>query len=130
MNKDKCIFGMNNVNFQEFGVSSKGVQVDVENVKGIKEWSTWINASEIRYFYGLVNFYRKFGNDFSTIAVLIKIIKKNIYFQWKRYKRMIFKKFKILGIGAILIQKGHNIIYFKESHINYSTYGKDLYCMS
>jgi len=28
---------MNNVNFQEFGVSSKGVQVDVENVKGIKE---------------------------------------------------------------------------------------------
>ena len=94
--------------------------------------------------------------DFNTIvAPLNEIVKKDVVFKWGQEQANVFetlkdkltkapiltlpnfaKTFEIecdasnIGIEAILLQEGHPIAYFseklKESHLNYSTYDKEL----
>ena len=60
------------------------MQVDEEKVKAIKDWPIPKNASGVRSFHGLANFYRRFVKDFSTIASPNEIIKKYVGFKWEK----------------------------------------------
>ena len=69
--------------FLGYVVSEKGIEVDEEKVKSIKEWSMLKSIIKVRIFHGLASFYRRFVKDFSTIAApLIEIVKKNVGFHW------------------------------------------------
>ncbi|XP_070037857.1 uncharacterized protein, partial [Nicotiana tomentosiformis] len=82
-NLKKCTFCMDRVIFLGFVVSSKGVEVDEEKIKAIKEWPKPKSVTEVRSFHGLASFYRRFVRDFSTIASpLTEVIKKDKIFTW------------------------------------------------
>jgi len=117
------------------------------------------NVNEVQSFHGLANFCRRFVKDFSTIiAPLNDIVKKDVVIKWGQEQEKAFeilkdkltktsilalpnftKTFEIecdasnIGIEAILLQEGHPIAYFSEklkgSHLNYSTYNKELYAL-
>jgi len=158
-NHAKCMFALDHINFLGFVVSLKGVYVDKEKVAAIQHWPTPINVNEVRSFHGLASFHRRFVQNFSTIvAPLNAIVKKDVVFKWgqdqiqafetlkeKLTKALILalpkftKTFEIecdasnIGIGVVLLQEGHPIAYFSEklkvSHLNYSTYDKELYAL-
>lgn len=67
-NFKKCTFCMENVVFLDYVVSTKGIEVDEEKVKAIKEWPTPKSITEVRSFHGLVSFYRRFVKDVTTIV--------------------------------------------------------------
>nr|KYP34098.1 Retrovirus-related Pol polyprotein from transposon 17.6 [Cajanus cajan] len=142
-NLEKCTFCVDHVVFLGFIVSKNGVQVDPEKIKAIQEWPKPKNVSEVRSFHGLASFYRRFVPNFSSIASpLNELVKKDILFEWTSKHDQAFqllkdqltnapilalpnfeKTFELecdasgVGIGAVLLQGGHPIAYFRKSNV-------------
>ena len=158
-NLSKCTFCTDKLVFLGFVVSATGIQVDEEKIKAIQEWPTPTSIGNVRSFHGLASFYRRFVQNFSTIAApLTEVIKKNVSFKWGEAQEEAFQllKYKLthapllalpnfsntfeiecdasgLGIGAVLMQDGRPLAYFSEklsgAALNYPTYDKELYAL-
>ena len=90
-NLKKCSFCMESIVFLGFVDSSRGISVDEEKVKAIRDWPTPKNANEVRNFHGLVSFYKRFVKDFSLIATpLNELVKKNVMFKWNEVQEKAF----------------------------------------
>ncbi|RDX94050.1 Retrovirus-related Pol polyprotein from transposon 17.6, partial [Mucuna pruriens] len=156
---EKCTLCIFEVVFLGYVVGSKGVKVDSEKVKAIKNWPAPKIIGEVRSFHGLASSYRCFVKEFSTLSSpLNEIVKENIGFKWEESEERDFqalkerlpnasilalpnfsKIFKLecdasnVEVGAILLQEGHPMAYFSEklksAQLNFSTYDKELYAL-
>ena len=103
-NLKKCSFCMDKVVFLCYVVSMKGIEVDEEKVKAIKEWPTPKSITKARIFHGLASFYHRFVNDFSTLAApLTEIVKKYVGFKWGSNQDRAFIEIKERLCGALLL---------------------------
>jgi len=59
---EKCDFHVLETTFLGFTISTKGITMDKNEVKSIKEWPTPKNLKELQSFLVLCNFYWKFIN--------------------------------------------------------------------
>jgi hypothetical protein len=140
-NLKKCSFCVDKVVFLGYVISAKGIEVDEEKVKAIKEWPTLKSITKVRSFHGLASFYWRFVKNFSTLAApLTEIVKKFVGFKWGSEQDRAFieikerlcgapllvlsnfsKTFEIeydvsgIGIGTILMQEKWPIAYFSET---------------
>lgn len=127
----KCKFGCSEIKFLGFIVSKSGISVCQSRSETIENYPRPKTPKQIQKFVGLINYYRKFIKDFSTLASpLTRLTKKKVPFEWSEECEVAFKtmkqclinppilvypdynkKFKIttdasnVGLGAILSQE-------------------------
>ena len=102
-NLKKCSFCLDKVVFLGY-VSAKGIAVDEEKVKAIKEWPTPKSITEVRSFHGLASFYWRFVKNFRILAApLTEIVKKSVGFKWGSEQDRAFIEIKERLCGASLL---------------------------
>ena len=137
-------------------MSREGVSVDPAKIEAVSKWVTPTNVTEIRSFLGLVGYYRRFVEGFSTlVAPLTAHTRKRKKYEWtekcaKSFQELkdkltsasiltlpiedkdffIYSDVSKLGLGAVLMQKGKMIAYtsrqLKEHERNYPTHDLEL----
>ncbi|XP_075079828.1 putative mitochondrial protein AtMg00860 [Nicotiana tabacum] len=76
--RDKCEFAQSKVHFLGHVISNDELRMDEAKVHAIQEWEAPTKLTELRSFFGLVNYYRRFINGYSEKATpLTELLKKN-----------------------------------------------------
>jgi len=79
----KCSFFQTEVHCLWNVVSEEGIVVDLEKIRAIMEWVAPKNVDEVRYFMGLVGYYRRFIKKFLQFSYHITSLqRKGKKFEW------------------------------------------------
>ena len=63
--KSKCEFGLTELLYLGHIIIIDGVRVDPEKIGAIIDWPTPTNLTQLKGFFGLCGFYRRFLKEFS-----------------------------------------------------------------
>ena len=73
----------------------KGIRMDPDKTKAIREWATPQTEKGVRSFLGFCNYYRLFIRDYATTAMpLTELTKKGVSFQWTDRENKAFEMLK------------------------------------
>ncbi|GJT02370.1 putative reverse transcriptase domain-containing protein [Tanacetum coccineum] len=79
----KCEFWLQEVCFLGHVVNQNGIHVDPSKIEAVKNWKAPTTPSEIRSFFGLAGYYRRFIKNVSKIAKLLtSLTQKNQKYVW------------------------------------------------
>ncbi len=134
--QSKCEFGMTEILYLGHVVSKHGVQVHQEKIHAILDRPPPKSLTDLRGFFGLCSYYRRFVKGFSQLSAPLMDLTKKGAFQWSEEAQLTFDKLKeamstcpvlalpdfnrpfILecdasgeGIGGVLMQDRHPIAY-------------------
>jgi hypothetical protein len=71
------------------------VRMDPGKVSAVKDWSIPTTLKEVRVFIGFANFYRRFIQDFASVArPLHDLTKKDMPWQWHAEQQRAFDTLK------------------------------------
>ncbi|KAA3476254.1 RNA-directed DNA polymerase-like protein [Gossypium australe] len=106
----KCEFWLLEVRFLGHVVSTEGIRKPLKNV------------TEIKIFLDLSRYYQRFGKGFSIIATpLMKILQKDVKFEWLEKCQQSFDKLKtMLTEAPMLIQpeSGKEFVIYSDASLN------------
>jgi len=120
----KCVFNQPTVEFCGHLVGQGVTRVLDSKVKAIREWPQPTNVQEVRQFYGLVNYYRRFIRYFSIIAAPLSSLfrsegsdkRKRRPIVWGTNHQVAFQRLKAAVTTApVLIQPNPNKSYTIET---------------
>ena len=95
LNRDKCKFSTNCVQFLRQQVDSQGIRPDPEKVKAIQQMAPPTNVKELRRFMGMTNHLSKFTPNLSeTTKSLRDLLSKKNHWTWGEPQQASFEKIK------------------------------------
>ena len=80
--------------FLGFVISARGLEVDPNKIRAIKEWPIPSTLQELQSFHGLSTFYRCFIISFSTIMAPVTNCMKKNHFVWTKAGVKTFEEIK------------------------------------
>ena len=76
--KEKCSFALGEVGFLGHRIKDGKLMMDESKIKAIQEWDPPTKVPQLRSFFGLVNYYRRFIKGYSAKAAsLTDLLKKS-----------------------------------------------------
>lgn len=138
--KSKCKFAQQQLVYLGHVLSVEGIATDPSKGQAITSWPQLTNVKELWSFLGLAGYYRKFVKNFTVIAKpLTLLLCKDVLFVWMSEHSSAFSLLKQalcqalvlevpnfsqtfyietdasnLGVGAVLLQKGHSIAFISK----------------
>ncbi|WMV45601.1 hypothetical protein MTR67_038986, partial [Solanum verrucosum] len=117
--------------FDQLQVSGDGIKVDPKKTDVIRNWPRPLTLLDIRSFLGLAGYYRRFVNEFSSIASpMTKLTQKKAKFEWTDEGFVVYCDASRVGLGCLLMQNGKVIAYasrqLKVHEKNYPTHDLEL----
>ena len=104
LKKPKCMFMKPSVEYFAFVVDRHGIHPSPRKVQAIQEVPEPQNATELKSFLGLVNYYRKFIPDMSTLVhPLNRLLMFDAPWAWTETCQVAFKKLKELLLNSPLL---------------------------
>lgn len=95
LRKEKCSFFQESVSYLGFIIDKHGIHKCPEKVKSIVNAKKPENVSELKSFLGLVNYYRVFiKNASSILAPLHDLLQKNVHWVWTKDHENAFEYIK------------------------------------
>lgn len=98
---EKCEWGVTEVDFLGFKVTSEGVELDPKKVEAVIKWPTLKAVRHVHEFVGFTRFYGKHIWDYSKIAAPLTDIQKG-KFCWSEIESRAFEK-----MVAAVFDTGH-----------------------
>ncbi|XP_030595617.1 uncharacterized protein LOC115787179 [Archocentrus centrarchus] len=91
----KCCLFREQVAYLGHIISAGGIATDPQKVQQVIEWPAPRNVTEVRQFVGLASYYRRFVEDFATIAKpLHELTKMYAHFKWTAECQEAFEELK------------------------------------
>jgi len=76
-------------------ISGDGISVDSAKVEAVRDWPIPKSIKEVRSFFGLAGYYRRFVQNFSRVSELLtKLTKKEVKYWWNEECQLAFEKLK------------------------------------
>ena len=92
---EKCCLFQKSVQFLGHVVSEDGIGTDSKKTRAVAEWPEPVCVKDVRSFLGLASYYRRFVQNYATIAAPItKLMRKNQPFQWTQEAQTAFDALK------------------------------------
>ena len=92
---EKCDFEKGEMEYLGMIIRPGEVRMDPGKVSAVKDWPTPTTLKEVRAFIGFANFYRRFIQDFASIArPLHDLTKKDVPWHWHAEQQQAFDHLK------------------------------------
>ncbi|XP_015932206.2 uncharacterized mitochondrial protein AtMg00860-like [Arachis duranensis] len=111
----KCEFWKEEVKFLGHVVSKGGISVDPSKVEVVMKWERPTTVTEIRSFLGLAEYYRRFIEGFSWIALpMTMLTRKEVSFVWTSECEESFQtlKQKLTSAPVLILPEPHELFKF------------------
>ena len=97
----KCDFWLKKISFLGHIVSAEGINVDPVKIEAVVNWKPPRSVTEVRSFFGLAGYYRRFMKGFSVIASpLTKLLRKGVMLEWSNKCQNSFEQLKEMLVEA------------------------------
>ncbi len=101
---EKCQFHARSVPFLGFILSPDGIRMDPTKVKAVADWPTPDSHRAVQRFLGFANFYRRFIQNFSQVALpLTDLTSTKKRFCWSSQAQTAFESLKSRFISAPIL---------------------------
>ena len=105
LGKDKCFFCKDEIEFLGYVVSKDGIKTEDSKIEKVKNFPIPKNTTQLRGYLGLVGYYRKFIQGFSTISKpLSTLLKKKQEYIWGKDQQSAFDELKEKLICAPILR--------------------------
>ncbi|RDY14326.1 Retrovirus-related Pol polyprotein from transposon 17.6, partial [Mucuna pruriens] len=95
LNPAKCTFGVGTRKLLGFIVNERGIKLDLDKVKAIRDMPAPKTEIEVRGFLGRVNYIARFISQLTaTCSPIFKLLQKNQKMEWNQECQDAFKKVK------------------------------------
>jgi len=101
---EKCEFHWKQIEYLGLVISENKIAIDPVKVAGVHEWPVPENWTDVQAFIGFVNFYRRFIQDFSTIAQpLFDLTHSDQAWNWGTKEQEAFERLKMAVTTALIL---------------------------
>ena len=95
LNREKCQFGVNKLEFYSYKFTSDGLKSTPEKVRAVKECTPSRTREEIRSFLGMIGYLSKFIPQYAILtAPLRRLTGQDVVFTWGHEEDQAFRKLK------------------------------------